>query len=66
MLLNLPIAYYHEDIEDFSVEIDILAECKHKNVVSLYEAFFYDSKLWVSWATFFLYVNTHILYYDML
>jgi hypothetical protein len=27
-----------EDIEDFSVEIDILAECKHKNVVSLYEA----------------------------
>ena len=36
-----------EDIEDFSVEIDILAECKHKNVVSLYEAFFYDSKLWM-------------------
>jgi hypothetical protein len=32
-----------EDIEDFSVEIDILAECKHKNVVSLYEAFFYDA-----------------------
>jgi len=37
-----------EDIEDFSVEIDILSECKHKNVVSLHEAFFYDTKLWVS------------------
>lgn len=36
-----------EDIEDFSVEIDILTECRHKNVVSLHEAFFYDSKLWM-------------------
>lgn len=36
-----------EDIEDFSVEINILTDCRHKNVVSLYEAFYYDSKLWM-------------------
>ncbi|KAJ8317207.1 hypothetical protein KUTeg_005111 [Tegillarca granosa] len=34
-----------EDLEDFSVEIDILSECKHKNVVSLYEAFYWGDKL---------------------
>ena len=37
-----------EDLDSFSVEINILAECKHQNVVGLYEAFFYDNKLWVS------------------
>lgn len=37
-----------EDLEDFAVEIDILCECKHKNIVQLLEAFVYDSKLWVS------------------
>lgn len=36
-----------EDIEDFSVEINILTECKHKNVVALHEAFYFDSKLWM-------------------
>ncbi|GFS00533.1 serine/threonine-protein kinase 10 [Elysia marginata] len=36
-----------EDLEDFSVEINILAECPHKNVVRLLEAFFYDNKLWM-------------------
>ena len=30
------------------VEIDILAECKHKNVINLYEAYYFDNKLWVS------------------
>ncbi|KAL3863848.1 hypothetical protein ACJMK2_005576 [Sinanodonta woodiana] len=34
-----------EDIEDFNVEIDILTECKHKNVVGLLEAFYFESKL---------------------
>ena len=37
-----------EDLEDFSVEITILAECVHHNVVGLHEAFFFDGKLWVS------------------
>jgi len=35
-------------MEDFVVEIDILSECKHKNIVGLYEAFLWDSKLHVS------------------
>jgi hypothetical protein len=30
------------------VEIDILAECQHKNVINLYEAYYFDNKLWVS------------------
>ena len=37
------------ELDDFMVEIDILAECKHKNVINLYEAYYFDSKLWVSW-----------------
>ncbi|XP_076437179.1 serine/threonine-protein kinase 10-like [Babylonia areolata] len=36
-----------EELEDFSVEINILAECAHKNVVGLHEAFFFDGKLWM-------------------
>ena len=37
-----------EDLEDFSVEINILAECVHPKVVGLREAFFFEGKLWVS------------------
>ena len=40
-------AVLKEDLEDFSVEINILADCVHPNVVGLYEAFFFDGKLWV-------------------
>jgi STE20-like kinase len=36
-----------EDLEDFTVEIDILSECKHPNIVDLYEAYFFEGKLWV-------------------
>ena len=36
------------ELDDFMVEIDILAECKHPNIVGLHEAFFYDEALWVS------------------
>ena len=38
------------ELDDFMVEIDILAECKHKNVINLYEAYYFDNKLWVSLA----------------
>lgn len=30
------------------VEIDILASCDHPNIVKLLDAFYYESKLWVS------------------
>lgn len=36
------------ELEDFMVEIDILSECKHKNVVDMFQAYVYDNKLWVS------------------
>ncbi|XP_076460316.1 serine/threonine-protein kinase 10-like isoform X7 [Babylonia areolata] len=35
------------DLEDFSVEINILAECVHPNIVGLHEAFFFEGKLWM-------------------
>lgn len=36
-----------DDLEDFTVEIDILKECKHPNIVELLEAFFFEGKLWM-------------------
>lgn len=39
------------ELDDFMVEIDILAECKHRNIVGLHEAYFYDQALWVSGHT---------------
>lgn len=36
-----------DDLEDFVVEIDILTECKHTNIVQLLEAFFFEGKLWM-------------------
>lgn len=40
-----------ENLSDHMVEIDILSEIKHPNIVELYEAFSIDDKLWVSHAT---------------
>lgn len=37
-----------EELEDYMVEIDILASCDHHNIVKLLDAFYYESKLWVS------------------
>lgn len=37
-----------EDLETFMIEIDILSECKHENIVELLEAYHFDGKLWVS------------------
>lgn len=45
-LKRVPIVEESE-LEDFVVEIDILAECKHANIVQLYEAFLFDSALWI-------------------
>lgn len=39
---------HEEDLDDFAVEIDILSECKHRNIVELLEAYVFDGKLWVS------------------
>uniref|UniRef100_A0A671Q2B5 non-specific serine/threonine protein kinase n=1 Tax=Sinocyclocheilus anshuiensis TaxID=1608454 RepID=A0A671Q2B5_9TELE len=37
-----------EELEDYMVEIDILASCDHKYIVKLLDAFYYESKLWVT------------------
>lgn len=36
-----------DELSDFMIEIDILSECKHPNVVDLQEAFFFEGKLWM-------------------
>lgn len=46
-----------DDLADFMIEIDILSECKHPNVVELHEAFFIDQKLWVRYFYMYTYLN---------
>ncbi|XP_044258953.1 STE20-like serine/threonine-protein kinase [Tribolium madens] len=36
-----------DDLSDFMIEIDILTECKHPNIVELHEAFQKDQQLWM-------------------
>lgn len=36
-----------EELEDYIVEIDILAKCDHCYIVKLLDAFYYENKLWV-------------------
>ncbi|KPM02621.1 CDC42 binding protein kinase alpha-like protein [Sarcoptes scabiei] len=36
-----------DDLEDFVVEIDVLTECRHPNIVQMIEAYFFDGKLWM-------------------
>uniref|UniRef100_A0A6Q2XLR6 non-specific serine/threonine protein kinase n=1 Tax=Esox lucius TaxID=8010 RepID=A0A6Q2XLR6_ESOLU len=36
-----------EELEDYMVEIDILAKCDHCYIVKLLDAFYYDAKLWI-------------------
>ena len=36
-----------EELEDYIVEIDILAKCDHRYIVKLLDAFYHDNKLWV-------------------
>lgn len=36
-----------EELEDYIVEIDILASCDHYHIVKLLDAFYYENKLWV-------------------
>ncbi|XP_063056126.1 STE20-like kinase b [Engraulis encrasicolus] len=36
-----------EELEDYMVEIEILASCDHKNIVKLLDAFYFEAKLWI-------------------
>nr|CAB3266367.1 STE20-like serine/threonine-protein kinase [Phallusia mammillata] len=36
-----------EDLEDFSVEINILASCDHPNIIKLLDAYYFEMNLWV-------------------
>lgn len=45
-----------DDLSDFMIEIDILSECRHPNIVTLHEAFFLEDKLWVC-SIFYLFFH---------
>ncbi|XP_069828419.1 serine/threonine-protein kinase 10 [Dendropsophus ebraccatus] len=36
-----------EELEDYMVEIEILATCNHPNIVKLLGAYYYENKLWI-------------------
>ena len=36
-----------DDLEEYIIEVDILKKCKHKNIVQLFETYYFDNKLWV-------------------
>ncbi|CAH8582821.1 unnamed protein product [Schistosoma guineensis] len=36
-----------DELEDFMLEIDILTNFKHKNILTLHEVYIYESKLWI-------------------
>ncbi|XP_067909323.1 STE20-like serine/threonine-protein kinase isoform X2 [Heterodontus francisci] len=36
-----------EELEDYIVEIDILASCDHHHIVKLLDAFYYENQLWI-------------------
>lgn len=36
-----------DELQDLNVEIDILSICRHKNIVELIEAYYYESRLWM-------------------
>ncbi|XP_047463437.1 serine/threonine-protein kinase 10 [Mugil cephalus] len=36
-----------EELEDYIVEIDILAKCDHRYIVKLLDAFYHDNNLWI-------------------
>lgn len=39
-----------EELEDYVVEIEILAYCDHPNITKLLDALYWDGRLWVSWG----------------
>ena len=36
-----------EELQDFAVEIDILASCDHPNIIKLLDAYYFEYNLWV-------------------
>uniref|UniRef100_A0A8C5HXR8 non-specific serine/threonine protein kinase n=1 Tax=Gouania willdenowi TaxID=441366 RepID=A0A8C5HXR8_GOUWI len=36
-----------DELEDYMVEIDILASCNHHHIVKLLDAFYFEGKLWI-------------------
>lgn len=49
-----------EELDDYMIEIDILSECSHKNILKLYEAYFFDTKLWVGFFYTFVFDNINL------
>ena len=59
MVMSVLNAVYLQELSDFAVEIDILHEFSHKNIIKLYDAFFHDTKLWVSYGVLLAFQHCH-------
>ena len=44
----------HNEISQHIVEVEILRNAKHKNIIEFYEAYFFKKSLWVSLVPIFL------------
>ena len=55
-----------QDLDDFMVEIDILAEFKHKYVVNLFETYYFEDKLWVIFFFLFAIGTASIMFYNLI
>ena len=51
-----------EELDDFVVEIDILSDCRHPNIVELLEAYFYEESLWVRSGNYMIKLKIDFFY----
>lgn len=51
-------------MEDFLVEIEILSQCKHQNIVGLITCYFFEGNLSVCFC--FLAICSNVLYYQLM
>lgn len=52
-----------EELEDYIVEIDILAKCNHPYIVKLLDAFYHENKLWVGNSLGVHFILTALLFF---
>ncbi len=48
-----------EQLDDYIIEIDILASCRHTNILSLLDAIFFEGWLWVGNIIYMDYEDIH-------
>jgi inhibitor of KinA sporulation pathway (predicted exonuclease) len=47
-----------DELDDCMLEVRILSECKHANIVNIFDSYYYANKLWVCTPKNFLLINS--------